>query len=125
MPVTLASRNRANKRRGADYEIDLVKWFRDLGYKAERLVKRGSNDEGDVSVDLGDTVFVIEAKAVKEIDLATFVAESQAEAINYARVRGKAESNVIPLVVIKRRMKGIEKSYAVCEVETLLRIIGL
>lgn len=123
--VDLSKRNKANKARGAGYETALRDWFRALGYKAERLARRGSKDEGDVAVDLGETVFVIEAKAVKQIDLAKFIEESKVEARSYAASRGMDESKVIPLVVIKRRMKGVSQSYAVIELDTLTRIIGL
>lgn len=118
-------RNKRNKRIGADYEIDLTEWLRAKGYKAERLVKRGTKDEGDISIDLGDFTLVIEAKNEKAIDLAGYVSESQVEAGHYAAARGMDESAVFPVVAIKRRMKGIDKSYAVVELETLLRLIGL
>lgn len=120
----IIKRNRASKRRGASYESELVGWFRALGYEAARLARRGKNDEGDVAVTLGDTVYVIEAKNVKTITLGQFLAESQTEADNYAQARGLDPERVIPLVVVKRRMKGVSESYAVIQLDTLTRIIG-
>jgi Holliday junction resolvase len=117
--------SRANKRKGSEYESGLVTYLRLLGYKATRLARRGSRDEGDIEIDLGDTVFIIEAKNAKAISLSEWLAESQVEAGNYAEARGMDPSRVIPLVVVKRRMKGVDKSYAVTELDTLFRIIGL
>ena len=117
--------SRANRRKGADFEIKITDYLRGLGYRADRLTKRGSKDEGDVAVDLGGKVIVIEAKDEAKHNLSGYVAESQTEARRYAEARGLAESNVIPLVVIKRRMKGVPQSYAVIELDTLTRIIGL
>lgn len=118
-------RSRAAKRKGAGFETDIVEWFRSLGYTASRLARRGKNDEGDVAVDLGDTIFVIEAKNVQKISLSEWLAESQVEAGAYAQARGLDPARVIPLVVVKRRMKGVSQSYAVIELQTLTRIIGL
>jgi hypothetical protein len=117
--------SRANKRKGADFEAALVEWFRSIGYISSRLARRGSKDEGDVAIDLGDYVIVIEAKNVKTMALSEWLTESQTEAGNYAEARGLDPARVIPLVVVKRRMKGVDKSYAVTELDTLLRLIGL
>ena len=124
MPLT-SSQSRANKRKGADFETGLVGFLRGLGYEVARLARRGSKDEGDVAVDLGDYVILIEAKNVKTMALSEWIQESQVEARNYAEARGMDESRVIPLVVVKRRMKGVDKSYAVAELDTLLRLINL
>lgn len=118
-------RSRASKRKGAQFEVDLVDWFRAAGYAVSRLARRGKNDEGDVAVDLGDTVFIIEAKNVKTIALAEWLQESEVEAANYAQARDLDPKRVVPLVVIKRRMKGVSESYAVIKLETLTRIINL
>lgn len=117
--------SRANKRKGSEYEQSLVSWVRGLGYKASRLARRGSRDEGDVAVDLGDYVILIEAKNAKTMALSQWIQESQVEARNYAEARGMDESRVIPLVVVKRRMKGVDQSYAVTELSTVLRLLGL
>lgn len=117
--------SRANKRKGAEFEQAVVEWFRSVGYTASRLARRGKLDEGDVAVDLGDYVILIEAKNAKTISLSQWLEESQTEASNYAEARGMDQSRVIPLVVVKRRMKGVSESYAVVKLETLTRIIGL
>lgn len=119
-----SSQSRANKRKGADFETAIVEWLRSKGLHATRLARRGSRDEGDVAVELGELVYLIEAKNVKTMALSEWLAESQVEASNYAEARGMDDSRVIPLVVVKRRMKGVEQSYAVVELGTFLRIIG-
>jgi Holliday junction resolvase len=117
--------SRANKRKGSEYEQSLVATLRGLGYKAARLARRGSRDEGDVEVDLGDYVILIEAKNAKTMALSQWLEESKVEARNYAEARGMDESRVVPLVVVKRRMKGVDQSYAVADLATVLRLIGL
>jgi Holliday junction resolvase len=117
--------SRANKRKGADFEASIVGWFRSLGYNASRLARRGSRDEGDVAIDLGDAVILIEAKNVKTLSLSQWLTESVIEAGNYAEARGMDPARVIPLVVVKRRMKGVDQSYAVADLTTILRLIGL
>jgi Holliday junction resolvase len=117
--------SRANKRKGSEYESALTSWFRSLGYNASRLARRGSRDEGDVAVDLGDYVILIEAKNAKTMALSQWIQESKVEASNYAAARGMDESRVVPLVVVKRRMKGVDQSYAVADLSTVLRLIGL
>lgn len=117
--------SRANKRKGADFESGIVSWLRGFGYNAARLARRGSRDEGDVAIDLGDYVIVIEAKNAKTITLSQWVDESEVEAGNYAEARGLDPRRVIPVVVVKRRMKGVDQSYAVVTLDTLTRIIGL
>ena len=117
--------SRANKRKGSEYEGALVSWLRGVGYNASRLARRGSRDEGDLAIDLGDYVILIEAKNAKTMALSQWLQESEVEASNYAEARGMDQSRVIPLVVVKRRMKGVSESYAVVKLETLTRIIGL
>ena len=65
------------------------------------------------------------AKNAKTMALSQWIQESQIEARNYAEARGMDESRVIPLVVVKRRMKGVDHSYAVADLSTVLRLIGL
>lgn len=117
--------SRANKRKGADFETGLVEWLRSLGYVASRLARRGKRDEGDVVVELGDYVIVIEAKNAKTLSLSEWLTESVTEAASYAEARGMDPARVVPLVVVKRRMKGVDKSYAVADLSTILRLIGL
>lgn len=120
-----SKQSRANKRKGADFEQSIVSWLREMGYKTSRLARRGSRDEGDVAIDLGDSVILIEAKNVKAMALGQWLTESETEAASYAQARGMDPSRVIPAVVVKRRMKGVDQSYAVVTLSTLTRLFGL
>ena len=64
-----SSRAKANKRKGAAFEIDIVQFLRDKFLHAERLTKAGKDDEGDVVVRVKDLAVVLECKNEKSIDL--------------------------------------------------------
>lgn len=125
MTDSLSKRNKANKRRGAQYETDLVAYLREQGFDAERTRLTGTADEGDLAIRTDRTVIVAEAKNTAKHNLAEFVSESEAEAANYAASRGKEVSSVIPVVLIKKRNSAINKSYVVVSLDTLLRLIKL
>lgn len=110
----------ASRRLGRDGEIPFLKYAREvLKFAAERLRLTGRNDEGDIAVDIGGGYHVVvECKNVKTADLADFVRQAEAEAINYAVKRGLDTDMVYPLVVMKRRGTGdVGKWYALTTVE--------
>ena len=119
----LSKRNKANKRKGAQYETDLITYLREQGMDAERLRLTGQYDEGDIAASYPGAarVFVIEAKNTARHTLAEFVDESEKECRNYANKRGKEVSTTIPVVIMKRRNHGVDKSYVVMSLDTLLR----
>ena len=110
---------KSHKARGATYEIDITKYFRGIGYDAERLARRGSKDEGDVVIRtdfVGGTIGILECKAPgagNAIDLSGWTKEAQVEAGNYAEARGLKREAILSAVVIKARGKSIEDSYLV------------
>lgn len=110
---------KSHKARGAGYEVDITKYFRGLGYDAERLARRGSKDEGDVVIRsdfIGGTIGIIECKAPgagNAIDLSGWTKEAQTEAKNYAEARALEQEVVLPALLIKARGKGIADSYLV------------
>jgi hypothetical protein len=110
---------KSHKARGATYETDIKDYFRNLGYDAERLARRGSKDEGDVVVRadfLGANIGILECKAPGAsgaITLSGWSKEAQVEADNYSEARNLARENVLPAVVIKARGKSIADSYLV------------
>lgn len=110
---------KSHKARGATYEIDITKYFRGIGYDAERLARRGSKDEGDVVIRtdfIGGTIGILECKAPgagNAIDLSGWTKEAQVEAGNYAEARGLKREAILSAVVIKARGKSIEDSYLV------------
>ena len=110
---------KSHKARGATYETDIKNYFRNLGYDAERLARRGSKDEGDVVVRadfLGANIGILECKAPgagNAISLSGWSKEAQVEAANYAEGRGIEMDKILPAVVIKARGKSIADSYLV------------
>ena len=111
---------------GSEWETRLLSYFRSRGWRAERLALAGANDEGDlfVGIDLAD--FVVEAKAEKKIDLASYVKEAELEAFNHAKARGRhtRDGAVDPaswLVIVKRRNQPVNKAYVVTTLEEFIR----
>lgn len=91
-----------SKQRGTAFESLIVAYLKSKGFDgAERRTLSGSKDRGDIS---GVCSFAIEAKATKAFEPAAFVDEAKVEAVNAG----------VPyhLVVVKRRMKGIDQAYA-------------
>lgn len=78
----ITARNRANKRKGATWEIDLEKFYAQH-VPTERLVRRGKDDEGDVIVRVTDLAVVFEAKAEKQFKLTQFSREAREEALRW------------------------------------------
>lgn len=94
-----------SKQRGTAFETACVEYLRAHGFpEAERRTQHGNKDRGDVS---GVCSVAIELKACREITLASFIDEAIVEQANAG-----ASSH---LVVAKRRMKGIDRAYAVQE----------
>ena len=107
----------ANKRKGAKFETDVLKWLRENELTAERLSKAGAKDEGDVVV-FGhkNLPHILELKNRQKIDLPAFWEEAQVEAVNYAKARGIGE--VPPaFVIVKRRGLGIGKSWVIQDLD--------
>ena len=107
-----------NKIKGATFEIDIMKWFRSLGFKAERLRLAGSEDEGDVVVVVAGTTYLFECKNTARLELDEFWRQIEVEAKNYAKQRDMD----IPLhyVLWKRKRKGINKTWVIQELEQWL-----
>lgn len=102
----------ANKRRGASWELDLLKYFRNEGIDAERLRLTGKADEGDLVLKIGGIPYVVEAKNVAKIDLASYVREAEVEARNYGAHRAL---DFLPnhAAIVKRRNHGVGEAYVV------------
>lgn len=107
-----------NKRKGAAFEIDVMKWFRSLGFKVERLRLAGKEDEGDVVVVVAGTTYLFECKNTARLELDEFWRQIEVEAANYAKQREVA----VPLhyVLWKRKRKGINKTWVIQELEQWL-----
>jgi Holliday junction resolvase len=100
-----------NKRKGAAFEIDVMKWFRKMGVIAERLRLSGKEDEGDLVVMIGSQSYIFELKNTKTLDLKKFWNEAQVEAENYAKHR--SVSKPLSFVLFKRRNAPIEQAWVI------------
>lgn len=109
----------ANKRKGTQFETDVMKYLREqnYAYAVERLSKAGAKDEGDLVVfDHKMTPYILELKNRKKLDLPVFWGEAQVEAENYAKARSLGE---VPraFVIVKRRGVGIGKSWVIQDLD--------
>lgn len=118
----MVSPQAAAKRRGADFEISLLGWFRDVAeLPAERLRLSGKDDEGDLAVQDVGLTYVVEAKNVKTINLTDFVRQASTEASNYAAARGLDVARVMPLAVVKQRNKPLDQAFVVTTLREFFR----
>ena len=101
-----------NGRKGALYETDVMRWLRAAGALCERLVKAGSNDEGDLVAVIAGKTYILELKNRKSLTLPQFWREAEVEAENYAKARGLS-TPPLHYVIIKRRNAGIDKSWVI------------
>ena len=106
----------ANKRRGASFELDVLKWFRGKGVLAERLRLAGKDDEGDLVVMMPTGPAILELKATARMDLPQFWREATLEATNYANARGLTPTPPA-YVIVKRRNAGIDQAWVVTTLE--------
>jgi Holliday junction resolvase len=109
------SQQKSNKRRGANFEIELADWFVEHGLNAQRLPRAGRNDIGDVFLPGLNSIYVVEAKAPRRdgrIDLSGWLREAEVEAINYRNQKNLAVVPT-PLVIIKASNKTIGEAYVV------------
>jgi Holliday junction resolvase len=114
---SIAKRNKANKRRGADWEIELMTGLRSVGEDVERLRLTGAEDEGDLAVrEEGDLFTIIEAKNAK-LEPGPFLDEAERERLNYAKHRGIEPDRVESIVVVKRRGRNWRKAFVLTTVE--------
>ncbi len=119
-------RSRASKRRGADFETDLVTLLREAGLDVERLTKTGREDEGDLVVKTPDgSVTVVEAKNEKSIDLPGYLREAFAEEGNYIKHRPGLNPDAVEAVaIVKARGRNARKAYVVSTVERFFGLDG-
>jgi hypothetical protein len=104
-----------------------MQYLRTQNFDVEKLRLTGTEDEGDLLVrdicSLRHTRFVIEAKRRRELDLAGWLREAQAERDNYDRHRAIDEPSGF-LVVHKARGKGIGGSYVTTTLDEWIRGLG-
>ena len=116
----MSARNKANKRKGASFEISLEAFYRQVKVIVTRLVKRGKDDNGDLALRAGAVAFIVECKNERRINLATAVAEAKAEALRWEALHvhsPDAPALVIPVAAIKAPRKNISQTYIVMEAD--------
>ena len=115
----------ANRRRGTQYESDLVKHFRGKGMDAERLRLSGKEDEGDIVVRVGkDQRIIVEAKSGKNIrPRFWYDEEAVPEAKNYTKRRSLSSEEVIPALVMKSHNRAIGKSLVTIDLDTFVDLL--
>ena len=99
-----------NGRKGAQFETDVMRWLRKMGAIAERLVKAGANDEGDLVATISGKSYILELKNRKTISLPEFWREAQVEAQNYAKARGIPADEVPPAYIILKRRNDVRRT---------------
>ena len=104
-----------SKQKGTQFETDIVRYLQDHGHPhAERRALAGAEDRGDIT---GIPGVMIEAKNCGSITLAAWADEVEVQTRNAGARIGVAW--------IKRRGKGIDKSYIVMSPATFLELLGV
>ena len=109
-----------SRKKGASFEIGILKWLRSKGVLAERLRLAGKDDEGDIVCIVAGQPYIFELKATAKMDLPQFWREAVAEASNYAKARG-LEQVPPSYVIVKRRSAGLEQAWVVQDLEQWLK----
>ena len=109
-----------NGRKGAAFELGVLKWLRSYGINAERLRLSGQNDEGDIVAIIAGKTHILELKNRKSISLPAFWEEAVVESKNYAKARNLDETPPA-FVIIKRRNSSIEKAFVVQDLDSWLK----
>jgi hypothetical protein len=121
-----SARAKSNKRKGAAFEIDLEAFFRGKFLNAQRLVRRGKDDEGDLLIRVHDLAVILEAKNEKAMNLGGYMAEATSEALRWEakHVHEPMPADlVVGAAVVKRRMNPISKSYVVMEADDFAALL--
>ena len=100
-------------RRGADWEQKVADYLKEAFPLAERRVKNGRYDRGDIT-GLGSVV--IECKDERSIDLPGYLAELEVEMANAGADFG--------FVFVKNRRHGVGAGYAVMSIEDARHLLA-
>lgn len=115
--------SRANKRKGTQWETDLVEYFRSNELIAERLRLSGNYDEGDLWFIAKKIYFVVEAKNEKGFKPGPWMQEAVLERDNWRR-RRKNSGRVVPLVIAKRRQSNVSKAFVIIQLDEFMELVN-
>ena len=110
-----------NKKKGAAFEISVMKWLRSLGVVADRLRLAGKDDEGDLVCIVSGKTYILELKNTVKLNLPEFWRQAQVEALNYAKARGLGEVPLSYVIVKRRNARGIGKAWVVQDLDQWLK----
>lgn len=115
-----------SKRKGTQWETDIVNGSRKAGHRAERIPNTGRLDESDVYIEIRGKdgrrrELIVEAKAERSIRLSAYVEEALAERDNYCKARGLDPAEFEAVAFVKRRNHSWAKGYAVTTIEEYLK----
>ncbi|HZW98519.1 MAG TPA: hypothetical protein VFF10_00530 [Trueperaceae bacterium] len=117
MSNSVAARNRRNKRKGADWEIEFANGMRSEGFDIERLRLAGKDDEGDHVIREGDGRYIVVETKNAKFEPGVFIGEAEKERVNFAKHRSLDLADVEAVVVVKRRGKNWRKAFVLTTVE--------
>ena len=109
-----------NKRKGSLWESTLETHYNSNGFKARRLPRAGAKDIGDLALDLGDTVIVVEAKDVRANAIPEWIRQAEVEADNY---EDKYKTTTLGVVVRKTRQKNADHAIVMMTNETFIQLL--
>ncbi|WP_438470813.1 hypothetical protein [Streptomyces asiaticus] len=122
MSNVIAARNKRNKRKGADWEIEFNTGMRGEGFDIERLRLAGKDDEGDHVIREDEGYFIVCETKNAKFEPGVFVGEMEREVENFAKHRGLDPAKVDGVVIVKRRGKNWRQAFVLTTVE---RYFGL
>lgn len=115
--------SRANKRKGTQWETDLVEYFRSKELISERLRLSGTYDEGDLWFLSKQVYFVVEAKNEKSFKPGPWMQEAVLERDNWKK-RRKNSGKVVPLVIAKRRQSNVSKAFVIIQLDEFMELVN-
>jgi len=132
-----SKQSRANKRKGASFEIDLEKHLKtEMPLKVyhkgvNRLARAGKLDRGDLAVKLQslkdiDVTLVIEAKNAAKFTPSEWLDEASKEAENYRiSLAARDPGYIFPVVIAKRRNRSLSKSFVIMELDQFSNLVTI
>lgn len=112
------------RQKGTSFETSLLPLLKQYYPSASRAPLRGTKDEGDFILD--GAPFVLEAKNHKEMKLAEWLREAEAEALNAAVARGSVPGE-FPVGVVVAKRRGVTdpaEQYAVLTLGDFLHLVN-